>query len=50
VDEVVRNQVKLKTFANDFFNKLSQDIEENNGSERLGGVIGLFVGLGNDDH
>jgi len=42
--------VKLKTFANDFFNKLFQGIEENNGSERLGEVIRLFVRLGNDDY
>ena len=36
-------------FANNFFNKLFQDIEENNGSERLGRVIELFIGLGNDN-
>ena len=49
VDKIVQNHMKLKTFTNNFFNKLFQDIEKNNRFEWFWKIIQLFIEFQNNN-
>ena len=43
INEIVWDQIELKSFTNNFLNEFTDHIEKDNGSERFGRVIWLFV-------
>jgi len=49
MNEIYRNQLVLKSLANNFFDEISQSVEENNWLKHLRGVVSHFVRLGYDD-
>ena len=49
VDEVVWDHMELETITNDFLNKFSQCIEEDNESEGLRHIVWFFIGFWNND-
>ena len=46
MDEVVRNCIKLKSITNNFFNKFTQHVQQNNRSEQLGVLYNTLLGFG----
>ena len=49
MDEVVRSCMELKSITDNFFDKFTQCVQQNNRSERLRGIIWQFVWFQNDN-
>ena len=49
MNEIVFDDMELKTFSNHLLNEFTNSVEENDGAEGFGAIISWFIWLGDDN-